>query len=88
MPQAASVNDDHARAQRQTGQEFHRSQSNNRRPAGQPSIFVISSLGGFLSPAAAPNPNPNLNLNPSFYWFDAVSSLSLFSPDGIKNPDD
>jgi len=41
MPQAASVNNDHARAQRQTGQKFHRAQSNKRSPAGQPSIFNL-----------------------------------------------
>jgi hypothetical protein len=39
MPQAASVNNDHACALRQTGQKFHRAQSNKRRAAGQPSFF-------------------------------------------------
>jgi len=41
MPQAASVNNDHARALRQTGQNFHRAQINKPRPAGQPSIFEL-----------------------------------------------
>jgi hypothetical protein len=36
MPQAASVNNDHANELRQTGQKFHRAQNNKRRPAGQP----------------------------------------------------
>jgi hypothetical protein len=39
MPQAASVNDDHANELQQTGQKFHRTQGNKRSAAGQPSFF-------------------------------------------------
>jgi hypothetical protein len=40
MPQAASVNNDHANELQQTGQKFHCAQTNKRDATGQPSIFA------------------------------------------------
>jgi hypothetical protein len=48
MPQAASINNDDANAEQQSGQKFHRAKINHDREAGSTPFLLSKSASGFL----------------------------------------